>query len=266
MPCLPVITREGRSSQLCGSTLQAIRGDLARRGMREVGGVPDTVTSGGFISDLGARIGGAIGGDTGRRIGGALGREFEGNQPPPVGSGFPGGPNILPGQFPQGGIPGTVGSSGPALPRVIPRRGTTLAAPTGTCQPPLMRSSSGLCVAPGSPAVGAGGAGVVMDAPLARGIGQATLGVYGAGWAPGVRQTAVSVCPTGTVLGKDGVCYDRKAIRNSERAHPKPRKPLLTGGDLNAISKASRAAGRLERQTKRLQKLGMIKKPTRRRS
>jgi len=47
---------------------------------------------------------------------------------------------------------------------------------------------------------------------------------------------------------------------------PQPRRPLLTGGDLNAISKASRAASRIERQTKRLQKLGMMRKPTSKRA
>jgi len=42
---------------------------------------------------------------------------------------------------------------------------------------------------------------------------------------------------------------------------PKPRRPLLTSGDLNAISKAARAAARMKVQQKRLQKLGLLPKP-----
>jgi len=211
--------------------------------------IPATLTSFGWQSALGGAIGTAIGGPVGGAIGGALGSIFEDDGTP-----VPGNNNPVPGSG-VGTIPGYSGGA------VQPF------APASPCQPPLIRSSSGLCVAPNSPAIGPGGAGSVPAmTPLARPIGAAVLGVYGAGFSPGVRQTAVSVCPGGTVLGKDGVCYDKKQLRNTERMHPKERKPLLTGGDLNAISRASRAAGRLERQTKRLQKLGMIKKPARRRS
>jgi hypothetical protein len=66
------------------------------------------------------------------------------------------------------------------------------------------------------------------------------------------------------VLGNDGLCYNKRDIRNSDRMWPKGRAPLLTGGEMSAISKAARAAGKLERTTKRLQKIGLMKKPTRR--
>lgn len=63
------------------------------------------------------------------------------------------------------------------------------------------------------------------------------------------------------VLGSDGLCYDKKSIRKDQRMWPPGRKPLLTGGQLNAIAIAARAAGRIKTQTKRLQKLGMLQKP-----
>jgi len=70
-------------------------------------------------------------------------------------------------------------------------------------------------------------------------------------------------CPRRHVLGANGLCYPKGAIKNSDRWWPKPRRPLLTGGDLNAIAIASRAAKRLESATKRLQGMGMMKKPSR---
>jgi len=63
------------------------------------------------------------------------------------------------------------------------------------------------------------------------------------------------------VLATDGLCYDRKTLRKEQRMWPPGRKPLLTGGQLNAIAIAAKAAGRIKTQTKRLQKLGMLQKP-----
>jgi len=63
------------------------------------------------------------------------------------------------------------------------------------------------------------------------------------------------------VLGSDGLCYDKKSIRKDQRMWPPGRPPLLTGGQLNAIAIAAKAAGRIKTQTKRLQKLGMLQKP-----
>lgn len=69
-------------------------------------------------------------------------------------------------------------------------------------------------------------------------------------------------CQRGAVLAIDGLCYDKKLLRKDQREWPPGRKPLLTGGDLNAISRAARAAGRMKTQQKRLQKLGLLPKPT----
>ncbi len=93
------------------------------------------------------------------------------------------------------------------------------------------------------------------------GVGDAVMGRYGAGLEPGSRIIDRAICLRGMVLGNDDICYNRKQIRNSDRMWPRGRRPLLTGGDMRAISIASRAASRLTRTAVRLQEIGLIKKP-----
>lgn len=95
-------------------------------------------------------------------------------------------------------------------------------------------------------------------------FGDAVMGQYGAAMEPAVRSTDTRVCPRGAVLGTDGLCYNRRDLRNSERAWPRGRRPLLTGGDMRCISIASAAAKKLQRKQKQLESLGMLKKPARR--
>ena len=92
-------------------------------------------------------------------------------------------------------------------------------------------------------------------------FGQAVMGQFGAALEPAVRTMDTRVCPRGTVLGVDGLCYNHRDIKNSERAWPRGRRPLLTGGDMRCISVAASAAKKLERKTKQLQSMGMLKKP-----
>lgn len=92
-------------------------------------------------------------------------------------------------------------------------------------------------------------------------VGDAVMGRYGAGLVPGSRIIDRAVCLRGMVLGNDGICYNRKQIRNSDREWPRGRRPLLTGGDMRAIAIASRAASRLTRTAVRLHEIGLIKKP-----
>jgi len=101
---------------------------------------------------------------------------------------------------------------------------------------------------------------------LADQFGQAVMGRFGAGLLPQVRQGVTLRCPRGAVLGIDSICYNRKDLDNDERKWPRGRRPLLTGGDLNAITRANRAARRVEATTKRLQSMGMMKKPASRRA
>jgi len=95
-------------------------------------------------------------------------------------------------------------------------------------------------------------------------VGNAVMGRYGAGYVPGSKLVDRAICLPGDVGGTDGICYPKKSLTNKERAWPAGRKPLLTGGDMRAISIAARAAARLERTQKRLQKIGLMKKPSRR--
>lgn len=68
-------------------------------------------------------------------------------------------------------------------------------------------------------------------------------------------------CERGMVLGYDGWCYSKREISNKNRMWPKARRPLMTGGDLNAITTANRAAKRLQAKQKQLQNMGMLKRP-----
>jgi len=97
-------------------------------------------------------------------------------------------------------------------------------------------------------------------------IGDAVMGRYGAGLTPGMMVIDRAVCLPGMQLGNDGLCYNKGQISNKQRMWPAGRKPLLTGGEMNAINVASRAARRVEGATKRLQGLGLLKKPTRRKA
>lgn len=120
--------------------------------------------------------------------------------------------------------------------------------PTGT----VWDSGIQACVSPKSP---------VGQRALGDQWGEAVKGRYGAALVPATRTVTTSYCPPGAVLGKDGFCYNRRDLRKDERKWNPGTPPLLTGGDVNAIRKAKRAAGRLERKTKALQSMGMIKKP-----
>jgi len=96
-------------------------------------------------------------------------------------------------------------------------------------------------------------------------LGEPVLGKYGAGVVPGSMVIDRAVCGKKMQLGDDGVCYNKSQISNKQRMWPAGRKPLLTGGDMSAISTAARAGKRMDLATKRLQRMGMMKKPTSRR-
>ncbi len=95
-------------------------------------------------------------------------------------------------------------------------------------------------------------------------FGAAQVGRFGAGLEPAIRSMETRVCPRGTVLGIDGLCYNKRDLRNNDRFWPQGRRPLLTGGEMRCITIASRAANKIRTKTKQLQKLGMLPKATRR--
>ena len=92
-------------------------------------------------------------------------------------------------------------------------------------------------------------------------VGEPVMGRFGAGFEPGVETIDTRRCGRGAVLGLDGICYNKRDLRNTERFWPRGRRPLLTGGELRAISTASSAAKKLQRKQKQLEGLGFLKKP-----
>lgn len=156
-------------------------------------------------------------------------------------------------------------------PTTITRRG--FRAPADRCAPPsFLDPSTGRCVRrkrgliPFIQRVIPGGeTGLEPGRPLddaaasSTPVGDAVMGRYGAALEPGVMMIERSVCLRGMTLGNDGLCYNKGAITNKERQWPRGRRPLLTGGDMRAIGIAARAGSKLERTTKRLRTLGMMK-------
>ena len=105
----------------------------------------------------------------------------------------------------------------------------------------------------------------VMPTAAMGAPGLATLGRFGAAVEPTFRSSTIRDCPRGMVLAVDSLCYSRRDVRNSERFWPRGRRPLLTGGEMRAISTAASAAKKLQRKQKDLMKLGLLPKATARR-
>lgn len=124
------------------------------------------------------------------------------------------------------------------------------------CTPPLVPDQSGICVFPGSP-------GDRSTGPSGTAVVKAGGSMVGNGMTPEIRTTTTRRCPRGMVLGTDNLCYRKGSIAKRDRKWVPGRKPLLTGGELNAIAKAERAARKMRTQQKRLQKLGLLPKPSR---
>jgi hypothetical protein len=91
---------------------------------------------------------------------------------------------------------------------------------------------------------------------------QAIMGQFGVGTLPESKMIDRAICPRGMVIATDGVCYNRRSIRNSDREWPRGTRPLGTPGEMHALRVASRFAGRMDRTNERLQHLGLLKRPT----
>ena len=99
-----------------------------------------------------------------------------------------------------------------------------------------------------------------LDLEVDPAAGVPVMGRFGAGFEPSVFMTDTRRCGRGAVLGVDGICYNKRDLRNNERFWPRGRRPLLTGGEMRAISTASSAAKKLQRKQKQLEGLGLLKK------
>ena len=122
----------------------------------------------------------------------------------------------------------------------------------GGCADPRLEPTGpgGRCEFPGSPA---------------SGMGELRKGRYGPAEEPFFETRNIRSCLAGFVLGDDSLCYKKGTISNKQRMWPKGTAPLLTGGQMKAIRVAAGAGAKLDRTTKRLQRLGFMKKPAARR-
>jgi len=156
----------------------------------------------------------------------------------------------------------------PTLPPTTPQRlpqfapDVTRIIPTRDPCPPGFVLDAGGCVPIGQPPVPTGG--LPPEAAAQLGFGEARMGQFGAALEPEVVTGTTRRCPRGAVLAVDGLCYNRGSITNAQRAWPRGRRPLLTGGDMRCISVAARAATKLKGAQKRLEAIGLLKKPVRR--
>jgi len=202
-------------------------------------------------------IKGAVGGFLGGGPGGALGGAIKG---------FTGKPSVsLVPQASAGCPPGfTVGPSGNCVPsKVAAFRFARARGPEELAlfqfREERAKKASGASFAIQQPDV-TGAEGQLLP------FGEAVMGRFGAGLKPAVFSQQRRACPRGSVLGApeaDGssLCYNKRDISNRERAWPRGRRPLLTGGEMRAISTASAAAKKLQRKQKQLEQLGLLKKP-----
>ena len=222
-----------------------VRGFVHKRvGRAVVGGVTGFIRGG---------PGGAVGGAVGGFVGGGAPADVSASVCPP---GF----NLT---STGGCAPRSVTIRAPAFTRGIRSlRGggevTPVPGISGFVQRVIPGGATGLEVLPSD-------GGEVVPMGPAVGTGQAVVGRFGAGIEPMVRVSEVRDCPRGAVLAVDGLCYNRRDLRNSERFWPRGRRPLLTGGEMRAISTAASAARKLQRKQKDLMKLGLLPKPTARR-
>lgn len=130
--------------------------------------------------------------------------------------------------------------------------GLTGTGATPGCAPGTIRDQNGLCVSPGSPGDRAHGG--VM-------VGEAVMGRHGAALVPADRTVVTRDCLPGMVLGNDGLCYNKGSIPNRARMYPKGTRPLGTPGEMAALRKAASFGRRMETTVKRMQKIGVMKKP-----
>lgn len=169
--------------------------------------------------------------------------------------------------FVSGGIPGAVGGFvGQPAPVVTTPAARRISPPQASCPSGFVMEADGRCRRTGLTGarerlIPGGATGFIQPSIAAQDFGSAVSGRFGVGLEPAVQSIARRSCPRGMQLGQDGICYNRGILSNKQRAWPKGRAPLLTGGERNAISKAGRAVKKVERTVSTLQKIGIMKKP-----
>ena len=85
--------------------------------------------------------------------------------------------------------------------------------------------------------------------------GQSLFGLYRE---PDVEVRQVRSCGPGLVLGKDGLCYDSRALSNNLRMYPKPTKPPISAKQMRTL----KAAESVTKTIKSLNKKAGLRVPT----
>ena len=177
------------------------------------------------------------------------------------------------GGFLSGGITGAVSGfvRGGRQPTGVPPMVNVAVPQRAACPPGFFETPAGGCQAVSMPeplsvqaqppvrAVRPSRAAATNGVPRPEVPTLAVTGQYGAGFEPSLISSEMLECPPGTILGKDEVCYNRRDLRNTERKWPRGRRPLLTGGEMRAISTAASAAKRLQKKQQQLRSLGLLK-------
>jgi len=100
--------------------------------------------------------------------------------------------------------------------------------------------------------------------PTLEPVGEAVMGRFGPAMVPGHRPIDRDVCPRGMVLGLDRLCYNSRGdnkISNKNRLWPKGRAPLGAPYEMRALSITTRFSSKFKTATKRMEDLGLVKKP-----
>jgi len=130
----------------------------------------------------------------------------------------------------------------------IPPIGGPTFAPQTPCLPGFERDASGRCARTGfvgtTQRILPGGSTGFQPTDQ---FGNAVLGVFGAALEPGAEMQRRLLCPRGTVLGLDDLCYNKRDLRKSERKWNPGTKPVLTGGQVNTLRKAHRIQERMKK-------------------
>ena len=242
--------RHSRSAASRSSTSRSSDDDTASPGDLAFLGRPGDVR--GFVhkrifGGIKGAIGGILGGPGGI-LGGAVGGFLSGGRTVPAATGCP--PGFL-----------NTGAGCVPMPRVgpvvLPVPGSLLGR--GLTGLPFTQNGRAGSVPQPTPVTAEFRESLGMAADPAAGV--PVMGRFGAGTEPAVFMTDTRRCPRRSVLGVDGICYNKGDLRNSDRWWPRGRRPLLTGGDMRAISTASSAAKKLQRKQKQLESLGLLKRP-----
>jgi len=94
------------------------------------------------------------------------------------------------------------------------------------------------------------------------GAGDVVNGRYGPAYEPMADPRVVRLCLPGDILGDDGLCYSKAQLKNKEREYPRGTRPLGTPGEMAALRKAAAFGRRMETTVKRMQSIGVLKKPS----